>query len=509
MARTDTDLSNALYQDYFSRPRNWTLTGTDRTALFTVLACLLLVRLVLMIWLPMTDTTEARYAEIARKMLETGNWITPQYDYGVPFWGKPPLHTWASGLGMKLFGVGHFGARFPILLFAIGVLSVVYVFVRRFLGGDLGLICVAVLASSVLFFGASAFVMTDMVLVFGTTLSMCGFFVAVTGQPRGRAWENAFFVGLAIGLLAKGPVALVLTGLPIFLWLLVGGRWHKLRRIRWGRGSLLLALLSLPWYAAAEFNTPGFLQYFIIGEHFDRFVVPGWKGDLYGSGHAQPTGIIWLYACVAFVPWIVYAGALFWKMTDIGEQILDDTQGWHSYLLFWAISPMLLFTPAANLLPSYVLPALPASSILLCSLWVGFHDKPKQRAKLLFLGAVCGTGALYLCLSLALIFVPQSLNLRTENALTARVLDLDPNLRLTYWGERTYSAEFYSAARVTFTQDLSDVTALRINTQRDAFVVPTHLLPQVSHIIADDFENVGVFRNKHLLVEKVHEEMPL
>lgn len=60
----------------------------QRAGLYALLA-LLLVRLVLMAWLPLTDTTEARYAEIARKMLETGNWVTPLHDYGVPFWSKP------------------------------------------------------------------------------------------------------------------------------------------------------------------------------------------------------------------------------------------------------------------------------------------------------------------------------------------------------------------------------------------------------------------------------------
>ncbi|HBR94728.1 MAG TPA: dolichyl-phosphate-mannose--protein mannosyltransferase, partial [Opitutae bacterium] len=61
---------------------------------FLVLAGIL--RVLMIFEIPFTDTTEARYAEIARKMVETGDWITPQFDYGVPFWGKPPLHTWVS-----------------------------------------------------------------------------------------------------------------------------------------------------------------------------------------------------------------------------------------------------------------------------------------------------------------------------------------------------------------------------------------------------------------------------
>ena len=96
------------------RERRFALTRSDQRFLLFALGALFAVRLLAMFWWPFTDSTEARYAEIARKMVETGDWITPQFDYGVPFWGKPPLHTWLSALGMKLFGVGAFGARISV-----------------------------------------------------------------------------------------------------------------------------------------------------------------------------------------------------------------------------------------------------------------------------------------------------------------------------------------------------------------------------------------------------------
>ena len=67
-------------------------------------------------YVPLMDKTEARYAEIARIMEETNNWITPQIDYGVPFWAKPPLSTWLSALSIKTFGVNEFAVRFPYLI---------------------------------------------------------------------------------------------------------------------------------------------------------------------------------------------------------------------------------------------------------------------------------------------------------------------------------------------------------------------------------------------------------
>src|SRR5699024_3060382 len=120
-------------------------------------------------------------------------------------------------------------------------------------------------------------------------------------------WRYGFFVGLAIGLLAKGPITLVLVGGALLPWLV----WHRreagtcLRALPWVRGSLLAAALTLPWYIAAEIKTPGFLYSFIVGEHVLRFLDPGWNGDLYGTAHIHTYGTIWWYWLVTAAPWSV------------------------------------------------------------------------------------------------------------------------------------------------------------------------------------------------------------
>lgn len=81
------------------------------------------------------------------------------------------------------------------------------------------------------------------------------------------------------------------------------GMEKRLEQSPWIKGALLMLALSLPWYLLAERQTPGFLHYFIVGEHFQRFTVKGWQGDLYGSGHASPLGTIWLYGLTMFLPW--------------------------------------------------------------------------------------------------------------------------------------------------------------------------------------------------------------
>ncbi|OYV04548.1 MAG: dolichyl-phosphate-mannose--protein mannosyltransferase, partial [Verrucomicrobiales bacterium VVV1] len=138
-----------------------------RARLWWWLGILLVCRLVLLIAAPHTDPSEARYAEISRKMVETKDWITPQFDYGVPFWAKPPLSMWMSAAGMELFGVDEFGSRIFIFLASLVILWMVNRAGRSEEGGNTGLTAAVVLMAMPLFFLCSAAVMTDLALVLG------------------------------------------------------------------------------------------------------------------------------------------------------------------------------------------------------------------------------------------------------------------------------------------------------------------------------------------------------
>ena len=128
---------------------------------------------------PLSDKTESRYGEIARIMAETGNWVTPHVDYATPFWGKPPLSTWLSAFAIKLFGENDFAVRIPSFLLAVGVAALVFCLARQLKGSPLAISAVVVLSVSPMFFVSGGAVMTDPALVFGTTMSMVGFYLAL------------------------------------------------------------------------------------------------------------------------------------------------------------------------------------------------------------------------------------------------------------------------------------------------------------------------------------------
>lgn len=168
------------------------------------------------------DTSEARYGEIVRLMVETNDWIIPYFDYGVPFLGKPPLFIWLSAISFKLFGINEFAARLPSLVCGIGTLALVWKLARFQMGKQQANISVLFLITSASFMVLSGAVLADPVMTLTITLILCGFWIGWHSEnaSEARRWQYLFFAGCGLALLAKGLAALVLAGGPIFLWCL-------------------------------------------------------------------------------------------------------------------------------------------------------------------------------------------------------------------------------------------------------------------------------------------------
>jgi 4-amino-4-deoxy-L-arabinose transferase-like glycosyltransferase len=485
-----------------------TLTAAQRKFLWGTLICLIVLRVLMMIQVPFTDTTEARYAEMARKMVETNDWITPQIEYGVPFWGKPPLHTWISASGMKLFGVNEFGGRIFIFMTGLLILALLYRWAKTYRGRNYALLGTTILTSSALFFVALAGVMTDLVMIAGTTLSMLAFWNALHGTRSKLLMGYLFFVGLAIGLLAKGPVAFVLTAIPIGAWVLIHNRWRATwLNLPWISGTILMIGLALPWYLIAEAKTPGFLRYFIVGEHFERFLMSGWKGDLYGSGHAEPRGTIWLFWLATLLPWTFFFLAPFKRIGSIVTGFKNDIPRWSSYLLCWALAPLVFFTMATNIIPTYVITGIPASCLLIIEIWL-FAARGRTEATptvaRFFKGSLITGSMIFLGAYLVFSFFPQFAPKRTQKNLVARkVISEGPiSLPLHYFGRKNYSIEFYTGGKANRLEHTDDLSEFLADSKRDFVSIDEKTFLKLDPRIRDSFIQHGKFGRSLLLSDK-------
>jgi 4-amino-4-deoxy-L-arabinose transferase-like glycosyltransferase len=440
-------------------------TPADRPERWLIAAFVLaaFIRLLLLATYPVTDTTEARYAEIAREMVATGNWVTPQIDPGLPFWGKPPLSTWVTAASLATFGVNALAARLPHFLLCAIVCWLVFSFDRRNHDALQGWLSTTILATTPVFFISSGAVMTDATLLLGTTLAMVCFWRSVNAAQPSVLDRYGFFIGLAIGLMAKGPVALVLSLVPVAAWALLARRvGDTARRIPWVSGGLLAAALSLPWYGIAELRTPGFLDYFIIGEHWRRFLEPGWAGDLYGHAHASPRGTIWVYALIGTLPWcLLLPGAVApgamrrWQSQAITRDPLS------LYLVLWLVSPLLFFTLARNILWTYVLPCAPAFALLAAQ---ALRELARRRPIRVL--AIAASVPVIVVVVLASVPAGRLTGISQKN-LVARYFEIRPSAdaKLLYLTNVPYSAQFYSkgASRAIGPDELNALPSLAGN----------------------------------------------
>src|SRR5271165_5052737 len=168
------------------------------------------------------EPDEGRYAEIAREMVVSGDYVTPRDDFELYF-EKPPLVYWADAASIGVFGAAEFAVRLPAALFSIGQVVVTAALAEVMFGATAGFFAALALALSPLFFGFARFATLDPALAFFLSAALAAFYFAARDDSfsgsRSRKWMLICAAMLALGTLAKGPVALVLAGAIALTWL--------------------------------------------------------------------------------------------------------------------------------------------------------------------------------------------------------------------------------------------------------------------------------------------------
>jgi 4-amino-4-deoxy-L-arabinose transferase-like glycosyltransferase len=294
---------------------------------------------------------EGRYAEIAREMVVTGDWLTPRLN-GIKYFEKPPLQYWATATAFEIFGQHDWTARlWPALTGFLGILLCWFAG-RRLFGAKAGLLAAATLATSQLYLAIGHINTLDMGLAFFLEAAVFGFLLAQSGLRR---WMLVAWAALALAVLTKGIVALVLTGATLVLHTLLTRDLSPWRKFEFARGLPLFLLIAAPWFVAVSLANPEFAHFFFIHEHFERFLTKV-------HHRYQPA---WY-----FVP-VLLLGALPW--TTLAFQSL--AQAWHQpeksgfaarrFLVLWCVVVFGFFSVSDSKLPSYILPLFPALALLL------------------------------------------------------------------------------------------------------------------------------------------------
>ena len=304
---------------------------------------------------------EPRYAQVAREMLDRRDWITPTLG-GKPWLEKPPLYYWQAMLAYAVLGVSDVAARVPSALDATLLVVAVYLFFRRIRRGaevDAALIT----ASCAAIVGFARAASMDMPLAATFSIGMLAWWA--WRERESKMYLALFYFFMALGMLAKGPVAPLLAAMVIAVFSLAAREPRLILRTLWFPGALLFCVVGLPWYLAVQLRNPQFFREFILEHNLARF-----STNLYH--HPEP---FWYYlpvTALALLPWIVFVVTAMVKAIRVwwGERKSVRAQpdsGLHFRLFAccWLIVTVVFFSLSRSKLPGYILPALPAGAVLL------------------------------------------------------------------------------------------------------------------------------------------------
>jgi 4-amino-4-deoxy-L-arabinose transferase-like glycosyltransferase len=304
---------------------------------------------------------EPRYAQVAREMRDRHDWVTPTLG-GQPWLEKPPLYYWQAMLAYSVLGVSDVAARVPSAIDATLLVVAVYLFFRRFRNGvqvDAALIT----ASCAGIVGYARAASVDMALAASLAIAMLAWWA--WRESGSKLYLALFYVLLAAGTLAKGPVAPFLAALIIGLFAWSAGEFGVVFKTLWIPGIVLYCVVTLPWYVAVQLRNPQFFREFILEHNLARF-----STNLYH--HPEPFWYFLPVTALALVPWIVFVIAAFvpparswwterktvWPEPDLDYQF-------NLLACCWLVIPVVFFTFSSSKLPGYILPAVPAGAVLL------------------------------------------------------------------------------------------------------------------------------------------------
>ncbi|HXP15496.1 MAG TPA: glycosyltransferase family 39 protein [Terriglobales bacterium] len=314
---------------------------------------------------------EPRYAQVAREMLARHDWITPTLG-GQAWLEKPVLYYWQTMLAYDAFGVSDWAARLSSAVDATLLVAGVYLFLRRFRPGfHLDGALMTASAAGVMGFARAAAV--DMPLAAMFAIAMLSWYAWY--ESSSQRYLAGFHIFLALATLAKGPVAICFAVVIITVFAVAKGDYRLIRRTLWIPGVVLFCLVALPWYVAVQVRNLEFWRVFILEHNLQRF-----GRDLY-----HHTGPFWYYLPVVLlglVPWTIFVIASVVESVRVwwteGREMFRSEDALPAFLTIWLAVPVVFFSFSASKLPGYVVPSLPAGTLLLAE-YVRRHVVDEDR----------------------------------------------------------------------------------------------------------------------------------
>ena len=350
---------------------------------------------------PVMIPDEARYAEIPREMITTGNWVSPHLN-GLRYFEKPVLGYWVTGISLQLFGDNAFAMRLPSALAAGLSALAVLLLLSRFSRRESTALNAAMIYLSMLgVFLIGTINILDSVFSFLLTAAFVTFYFShrETGPKKRLFYLVLLGVFCGAAFLAKGFLAFVLLGAVIGPYVIWQGRWQELFTRGWI--ALLSAVVVIaPWAILVHLQEPEYWHYFFWEEHVKRFASED-------AQHGEPFWFYLMYLPLLALPWITQIPLAIMNLFKKDDTCQSADIELVKYSILWFLMPFIFFSVSRGKLPTYVLPCLAPLSVMLA---VGIEnyltDKKAAVAKVTgFKIATVVTAVLFLIISVLLVLI--------------------------------------------------------------------------------------------------------
>ncbi|MYM98039.1 glycosyltransferase family 39 protein [Duganella vulcania] len=329
----------------------------SKKIVWSLLAAFIIVWLYVLGVRSLVPPDEGRYAEMAREMFTTGDWITTRLN-GIKYFEKPPLQTWMNAASFAVFGLGEWQARLWTGLCGLGGVILTGYAGNRVFGARAGFYAALALGSSLFWVASGQIDSLDMSLSGMMTIVLCAVILAqrdgATDSAR-RNWMLVCWAGMALAVLAKGLIGLVLPGAVLVLYSALSGDIAIWKRLHLGKGLLLFFAIATPWFVLVAQRNPEQPYFFFVHEHWERFFLK--------THHREGA---WYYFFVMLVPGIVpWLGVLPQALWGAVRRERNGVFQPKLMLLIWAVFIFFFFSYSSSKLPGYILPIFPALALLI------------------------------------------------------------------------------------------------------------------------------------------------
>ncbi|MGF6722530.1 4-amino-4-deoxy-L-arabinose transferase-like glycosyltransferase [Paraburkholderia sp. GAS41] len=330
----------------------------NRSTLLLLVLALAVIWFVPLGWRHLLPSDEGRYAEMAREMFLTGDWITPRYN-GYKYFEKPPLQTWMNALSFAWFGIGEWQARlYTALTGFAGVLLIGFTGARVF-NAATGVCAAIVLATSPYWNLMGHFNTLDMGLSFWMELTLCALLLAQRPSlpsSHVRLWMWLCWASMALAMLSKGLIGVILPGAVLVLYTLIARDWAVWKRLHLIGGMILFFAIATPWFVLVQQRNPEFLNFFFIVQQFKRYLTP--EQNRPGAFYYFVPVIL-----VGFLPWLSVSVQSIRHALRLPRQPNGFSPV--TMMLVWTVFIFLFFSASHSKLLSYTLPIAPALALLI------------------------------------------------------------------------------------------------------------------------------------------------